>query len=155
MFSLCPIYDFVITDSETGRQAVPLPAEELSPGSSQMSGGQLQRNKAISVLAMEIGRCQILKTEVRRQWDLAIEDDGFKYDHGFGDNGDATVKRPWSQKWEVSILGRKNKFYKIWIRKGLMKDGRTDECKFLVDNKRYSVYMYTHTYICYEDTGDI
>ena len=84
----------MITDSETGRQAVPLPAEELSSGSSQMSSGQLQRNKAISVLAVETGRCQILKTEVRRQWDLATEDEGFKYDHRFGDNGHAIEKRP-------------------------------------------------------------
>ena len=60
------------TDSETGRQAVPLPAEDLPPGSSQTSSGQLQRNKIVRVMAVGTGRCQILKTEVRRQWDLAI-----------------------------------------------------------------------------------
>ena len=72
-----------------------------------------------------------------------------KYHHRFGEIADALEKRTEIQNWDVSREGRKSKFYIIWIRKILTKDGRTDEYKFLVDkeiSKRYSVYVYTHMY---------
>ena len=47
-------------------------------------------------------------------------------------------------------MARKNKFHKIWIRKVLTKDGRTDEYKFLVDKSEIECIcihtrMYVHT----------
>lgn len=44
-----------------------------------------------------------------------------KSDCRFGDDGDAMERTPWSHNGQLSIVGGKNKFYVIWMRKQLSK----------------------------------